>query len=342
MNTNSALGQKLIKDKAGTLEFFPPVAHGLASAATITIKKPGGVDLATAVDGEAMTIDAVDTTLSANPARGATQVTLTATTNVTVGFPYVITTNGQRERVTVIAVDTGTKIVTLKDELHVDHESASTFKGIRLSYSLALGQQDETDRNLLATVEYTDEGGTARFAQFTYHVVHREFIPATTEEDVLRGWGDIRARDSLRDISISDYMEDATEYIVLNVIRPIGYIEDRFFDMAAFKRIHVYTVRALVAENIYADDADRLESIAGMWWEKGEQERDRLLRFLPPYDADDDGVIDVSTEEGIAEGRGPYLPRSRATSNPDGNDPDDFMPTFRKIAAGEDFLKYEW
>ena len=73
--------QTFRKDTGGTIEFYP--SEGVASAATITIKKSDGSNLTTTVSGVSATIDSVSTTISAQDDEGDTQESVASATGIT-------------------------------------------------------------------------------------------------------------------------------------------------------------------------------------------------------------------------------------------------------------------
>jgi len=334
---NQPLGQKLVVDVAGTLEFFIDPAQGQPSAATITIKAPDGAALPAAVSGAAMTVDSVSTTLSADPARGATSVTLTAATSVAVGRSYVIETDGQRELVVVRAINTSTKVATLADELEIDHASASTFKGIRMTYAVAGTQQATADRNYLATLAWTDEDSVARTGSFVYHVVYWPWTLPTTRENVLRSWADANLQEMLRDVGtgFSGVLAAAADDLALEYLRPSGYVEDQFPDRAPFIPLHVALVRRNLIGRLYPHDVTRLTELTEHWQVRCDALADALLRQLPAYDDDNDGIIDSGSEEDIRERSGFIAPSGWQSANPGGVDSDNFEPEFVKIGTAE-------
>ena len=144
--------QTVKKDVGGTLEFYPP--EGVASAATITIKKSDNSNLTTAVSGVSATIDSVSTTLSANADEGDTQVSVTSATGITAKRKYLVTaSDGRVQEVTVMAIS-GTTI-SLLEPLNFAFVSTNTFNGYRLSYSLTAGNSDDNYKKLRATWSYT-------------------------------------------------------------------------------------------------------------------------------------------------------------------------------------------
>ena len=337
---NAAVGQKLVKDKAGVLYFHPPYHHGQPASPTITITAPGGGALASAVSGAAMTMDSVSTTLSADPSLGDDQVTLTSVSNINVGQQYVLETNSQRERVVVRSVDTSTKVVELADQIRIDHETGTTFKGCRLTYSLASGQQDSADRNYTALLKWNDEDGNTHYSNLVYHVVHHPWLLPTNEEDVLRSWPDAHMQDALRSVDLTALIGAASDEIVINYIRKKGYIEDRFFDMAPFVPLHIYLIRRIAVESYFAHDPGTMIDLATYWQDKADKAWEALLHKLPAYDEDNDGVVDPDSEEGIGAYAGEFLPRSVSTSNPDSIDSDDFHPNFAKIGIESGATKF--
>ena len=332
---SKALGGKFTVGKAGTVEFYPPPSHGQASSAAITALAVGGTALSTPVSGDAMTVSTVSTTLSAEPSKGDDSVTVASATGINVGESYIIETYGQRERVVVRAVNSTT--ITLADNLRLDHViTASTFKGHRISFTMVAGNNGTADRNYHAALTWTDEDGTVHDAGLTYHVVYQPWRLWTTEEDILRSLPDAAYQRHVRERadSFETDMRLAEEEIALRFIRPIRRFEDQFLDTQAFEKLHLCILRRMIAEKLFANDPDRLERISAFWDAKCVEEWDRLAMSLPPYDGDNDGVIDETGEEAIQEVGALHLPTSWPIENPDGvTDTDLFKPRFLTVAT---------
>lgn len=334
------LGQKLVVGKAGTLEYYPPVAHGQPASGEITILLPDGAALPAAVSGAVVTVDPVSTTLTADPALGTTQITVASAADLAVGRSYILETGSRRELVVVIGI--ATLVLTLQDELQVDHASGSTLKGHRLSYDLASTQQAAAERNVQADLTWEDEDGTDRYGGFAYHVVHRPWRLPTSDRDVLGSAPDAQLQRALRGrgASFADLLDDASVDLA-RMLRRRGYVEDQFLAPEAFVPLHVAYVRRRLVEARWANDPDRLERLGERWDERIEAEWDAILRRLPPYDGDNDGVLDAAGEEDIQERAEVSAPTGWQDANPDGVDSDDWDPEFAKKGT-DDWEKTAW
>jgi hypothetical protein len=219
--------------------------------------------------------------------------------------------------------------------LKYSHENGSTFKGSLLTYALGSAQNAVAERNLYAKLKWVDEDTITHYGGFVYHVVHRPWSLPTTEEDVLRSWPDANVQSLLRrkQLSLSGMLEQASDELVLNYLRPRGYSEDQFFDMAAFVPFHVGLIRRNLVLASYQHDPDKIEALTDYWTDWIDKTWERLLSSLPPYDDDNDGILD-SGEGLVEEGKGVFLARSSSTNNPDGIDLDDFHPKISKVGIG--------
>ncbi len=143
----------------GTLEYEPP-EEDRPSAATVALYSPAG----TALTAPAVTIDPVNTTLSASASAGATQVTLTSGTGVVARRRYaIIGADGEREFVRVKAI--ASSVVTLMEPLVHAHASGAVFAGNRLTAPVST-----TDAATL------DEGYEARWTYTIDSVVRRPIV----------------------------------------------------------------------------------------------------------------------------------------------------------------------
>ena len=338
------LGQKLVKDAAGTLEYLPPPEHGQPASGTISILAPGGVALPAAVSGAALTVDSVSTTLSADVALGATSLTVASATGITVGRTYVLATAGQRELVRVKAVSGTT--VTLVDELQVDHANGASLKGHRLTYALVAGQQATADRNYSAAIAWVDEDGTTHHAHFAYHVVHWPWRLPTTTQDVLEAEPDAQIQRAVRERGLS--FRDTLDWAAAEIARELrerGYVEDQFFDQDAFVPLHVDYVRYRLARQRWAHDPEQLLAL-DEYWDDAETGRiprrwHLLLGRLPAYDEDNDGILDAPGEEDKQEERRHLVPTGWERENLDGADTDEFEPQFAKVGTS-DYSRTVW
>jgi len=329
------LGRKLTIAKAGDLIFYPPASDGAPSAATISILAPDGAALPTPVSNAAMSIDSVSPAVNGNPSKGDVSITLDDASSVAVGRSYVMEAGKQRERVLVRSV-TG-NVVTLASGLRVDHTDASTFKGHRLSYTVASGNTATSDRNYHAAISWTDEDGVVHDAGFTYHVVRQPWRLTTTDEAVLNSWPAADRQRHIRDREqgFDHELAEASELIALRYLRPHDYIEDQFLDTQPFQNLQVYLVRLLLVEQLWANDPDRLQAFTGIWQERADAEWERLSMRLPAYDSNNDGTIDADSEEGIRETAARHLPTSWQVDNPDAADTDDMLPRFNTVPTSE-------
>ncbi len=126
-----------LKDGTTDRVWFYPQEGRPTATPSVGTHDQYGTALSAAADTN-VTLDAVNTTLSANASAGDESVTLTATTNVEVGVEYLLTsTLGQVERVRVASVDhAGSGVAGLYEPLEYAHASTSTFVGTRFYYEL--------------------------------------------------------------------------------------------------------------------------------------------------------------------------------------------------------------
>lgn len=148
--------RELIYGQTGqVVENYPPEwIEGIPSSASVVVLRGSqdGDDTANAEFTPSVTIDAVSTTFDA--ASGYSQATknvasLTATTDIAVGRHYLAeNTKSQRELVTVMGIVAADSVI-LDDNLKYDYASSSTFKGLRMTFTVdATWVADES--NLLA------------------------------------------------------------------------------------------------------------------------------------------------------------------------------------------------
>lgn len=131
------VSQHFVQTLGGTVDVQLQIRPDAAPAPTVSVFGPGGTVY---VDAQAATVDAVNTTLTAAPARGDRTVAVTSATGITVGREYLVG-NGvlsPREPVRVRGVSTLT--VTLSRPLMNAHVNASPFVGTRLSYPVTSAQ----------------------------------------------------------------------------------------------------------------------------------------------------------------------------------------------------------
>ena len=146
--------QQLLRDRAGTLHY--DVLVGRPTAATVTIKRPGGSDLPTAVDEATATIDTVNTTITDSDAT-ADSITVASATGIEVGRTYLIrTAKGETSSPEVVGVDGTT--VYLDDLPAFDLTSGDEFLGTRISYPLDATQTVTANLNYRASWIYTVNG----------------------------------------------------------------------------------------------------------------------------------------------------------------------------------------
>jgi len=172
------MNQQVKFEHGATLEFTPP--EGRATAATVTIKTSGDLDLTTAVEDAAVTVDPVNTTVDADSGVSEDNprlVRLTATTGIRVGGIYLLTGAGGSELVDVEAVATG-DYVTAKSPLKYDYASGATFVGTRLTYALTAGNSQNPDGDC----------DTDFRAEWTYTVDSVEYINETLYDVSRHPW----------------------------------------------------------------------------------------------------------------------------------------------------------
>lgn len=134
-----ALPQAIIRDVGGTISLLAPVRAG--AAPTVVVRDRSNTALVAAT---AATLENVNTTLSANPAEGDRQVTVTSAANVVVGRTYRLgpadpsaaTAPYEFVRVAGIAAT----VLTLRDELKYDHVNATVFASTLLTYAVTGAQ----------------------------------------------------------------------------------------------------------------------------------------------------------------------------------------------------------
>jgi len=132
-----------VKDVSGQRLYFYPQQGRPDSTPSVQLLDRSGATI-TAAATTNVTLDAVNTTLSAGASVGDYSVTLTATTSVEVGVEYLLTsTLSEVERVVVRSINTSSKVVVLDEPLEYAHASSSTFVGTRFYRELQSSDVDE-------------------------------------------------------------------------------------------------------------------------------------------------------------------------------------------------------
>lgn len=179
------------------LELYPP--EGVPSSATYSIWEGGdGNDDAASFTG-AVTADSVSTTLAAAAGWWAQSsrrtLEVASGTGITVGRRYrLANAAGAYEDVTVVGVD-GVDI-TLEHDLSFDYATGSTFRGLRLSFTVPAGlvndeiQINDESNPWRVLWEYTAGGVTCR--HWLLLDVLRQ-VPQTSvgEDDLFSAWLDL-------------------------------------------------------------------------------------------------------------------------------------------------------
>ena len=151
--------QDFARDITAPLYFYPQ--EGRASATpSVEIKDQYGVTVTSDAITN-VTLDPVNTTLSAAAAPGEQTMTLTSVTDIDVGVEYLVTNIlGQEERVHVTGVDSSGLVVHLRDDIeHVYTGSGSdTFVGTRFYRDLQSDEVDELVELYRARATYTVDG----------------------------------------------------------------------------------------------------------------------------------------------------------------------------------------
>jgi len=152
--------QRLLEDRAA--DIYLDVEYGRATSGTISVVRSTGAALPTAVSGDAVTVDTVNTTAASGYDTATPRVIpLTSATGVVVGRKYMLTTAaGRATWVTVVAVDSND--ITIADELEagITPASGDTFVGTRLTFEIIAANTATRDLNYLATWTYEVAGDT--------------------------------------------------------------------------------------------------------------------------------------------------------------------------------------
>ena len=175
--------------------------YGVPSAATVEVFD-GDRSLDDAEDFSASaTVDAVSTTVgtafTAQTGNPRNKIYLASAASVVVGRHYLLENpSTQREMVTPLAVNTASGYVEVEDDLRFDHTTASTFKGLRMVFTVPTAWAS-TESNLLAPKSpsykavwsYT-VNGLSRQSETYLRLVRQRARHGVTAKDVSHRWPD--------------------------------------------------------------------------------------------------------------------------------------------------------
>ncbi len=151
--------QDFTQDITAPLYFYPQ--QGRASATpSVEIKDQAGTTVTVDSDTN-VTLDPVNTTLTAAAAPGDQTMTLTSVADIDIGVEYLVTNIlGQKERVHVTGVDSSGLVVHLRDDIeHVYTGSGSdTFVGTRFYRDLQADEVDDLVELYRGRATYTVDG----------------------------------------------------------------------------------------------------------------------------------------------------------------------------------------
>lgn len=143
---------------------------------SVGIATSGGAALSAAADTN-VTLDTVDTTLTASAAEGATSIVLAAVTGVAVGTTYWLTNiYGQETQAQVLKIDTANKTVYLTSPLKVAFDllsgaSYGTFEGVEFYYTLQSADYSTLREMNIGKATFT-AGGLPRVLRSTFDIVN--------------------------------------------------------------------------------------------------------------------------------------------------------------------------
>jgi hypothetical protein len=169
---------RLLEDRAGTI--YVDCKEGRPSVATVTVKDSSGNDLPdTAIDGDAATIDSVNTTVASWAASAPKTIILTDATGVVRGLDYRVTdAAGLTALARVIGVQSNT--VYIADRLPFEMVGGETFQGVRISLEITAANLANRAIDYVAAWVYTVASEVYKIETLFDVVLSNIRNPATT------------------------------------------------------------------------------------------------------------------------------------------------------------------
>lgn len=254
-----------------------------SGAGSAVVRGPNGGPLQ---DAPTLTLDAVDTTLGAAAAAGASTLTLTSATGVTVGRRYLL--GGPEslggEMVTVTALSGS--VATLASRLRRAHASGAAFQGTRLAVAITTASTATVQRG--CRVEWLDPD-TLEMVVIPFDVVRWTLARCEITSADLRSVDALFHKRVPAETWLPDVSANAVE-ILTDDLATKGRVPGGYAGAIELKRALAYLTLALLAECNTRDDAT-VAYLTDMR-ERYAQERDRVLASLP-YDDTQTGAPKV-------------------------------------------------
>ena len=299
---------EIIKDVEGTIYFDIP--QGRPSAYTVSITKPSGTAMPTAVDGATATLDSVNTTVSAYSSSTPRQITLTSVANIVIGREYLITNAvGESAFVEIKSIDTSGKIVYLFGDMPLDADLAAsdTFVSTRIGYTVVVANTATADLNYVVTWNYT-VGSTDYQRTDTFDVVRNIPYRVATSEGFRRYNSDLADRFEAAATDGQDWderLESAFDIVLFDIEqRGKGSRANALIDMKSLEYATYERVLLTLADAGYAPPNMANTGIDF----KNDKRADYNLRLSQALqhirwlDADEDLKVDSGSEENVNRG----------------------------------------
>ena len=235
----------------------------------------------------AVTQDAVATTIAS--ASNAYTLTLTSTTGVSVGSPYLVTHDGSTAVCTVDNVSGS--VVSLTEALPWQPVADDTFEGLRLSCTIPSAATAK--RGTHYAVIWTDAADDTREQRTVFHVVRRAFLPPITAQDVRRLVTTRWPADVLLTTQYDELVDTVTAEL-RDELLAAGVYAHAYIDPGPFRPVARVIARRLLAieHGLFPANRDPAEYLDALDRER-QQMLSRVFGSIVARDADDDGETDA-------------------------------------------------
>lgn len=288
----------ILQGSTDTVYGYPPVLGlGKISALNHQVRTPS-----TDLQGSwvAATYDTVDTTLSASASEGATSVTVTSATGVTVGRTYILGLGAEAKRQLAVEVDSvsGTT-VTLKDPLPCAVASADLFFGWQCSHQLTADETSQEGEGLVKW-QATIGSQTIEWDQ-QFRVVHSQVAYTLNAARLVSLFPMAHELQPPQDPDFRETIAAAWDAYLVPSIENAGMKVQRIH---SWDRIEPWHATACVYHMLLNDRRTTAETLA-MWGDKLVEARDKAISS-PDFWYDPVGEDDTRDDEATVGQFGSY------------------------------------